>query len=57
MAEQSYTANRSLVVAGQPVAEGETFTAEPETLRVPLAKGWVSEKESKTKPPSKRKTT
>jgi hypothetical protein len=56
MAEHSYTANRSLVVAGQPVAEVDTFTAEPEALSVALARGWVAPVERQPKQPAKRTT-
>lgn len=55
MAEQSYKAQRDLVVSGKPQAEGQTFTAEPETVRVALARGWVEQAKASAKASSKGK--
>jgi hypothetical protein len=49
MAGQSYKAVRDVVVAGNAYPEGKTFDAQPEAVRVALARGWVEQAKPKPK--------
>ena len=55
----AYTAVRDLIVGGDRVKAGKTFTAEPEAVAGALAQGWAKpggepKPKSRTKPKAKR---